>query len=273
MTHDDSSLELVLHDEIQELLDNFAILLNTHIAFFNAEGDVLLRGRSEGVSPCCQWIQQRFGVDSCKKLDQKMLRLARVQNCGQTYRCPLSGLWEVLVPIQSGGELLGGIMFGQLRKKGDVCPSHNDRRFLRLFRERPVFSEERIQKLSGLLQLLADTILSRELIRIGRNHLLGEVKKYIDTHYREEIYVSDAARHTRRSVSSLSHSLRNEYGTTFKKLLLERRFQHVENAWKENPHISLKQAIQEAGFNDSNYFSRIYRKHRGRTFSEFAKEC
>ena len=161
-------------------------------------------------------------------------------------------------------------MFGQLRKKGDLCPSPDDRHFLRLFKERPVFSEERIQKLSGLLQLLADYILSRELIRFGRNHLIDETRKFINKHYRENIYVSDAARHVRRSVSSLSHTLKNTYKTTFKELLLERRFQHVENAWRTNPHISLKQVIQDAGFNDSNYFSRIYRKHRGQTFSDFA---
>ena len=42
------SLALILHDEVQQLLDNFASVMKVHVVFFGRDGEVLRRGRGEG---------------------------------------------------------------------------------------------------------------------------------------------------------------------------------------------------------------------------------
>ena len=45
---DKRSLELILHNEVQELLDNFASVMRVHVVFFGRDGEVLRQGRGEG---------------------------------------------------------------------------------------------------------------------------------------------------------------------------------------------------------------------------------
>ena len=71
------------------------------------------------------------------------------------------------------------------------------------------------------------------------------------------------------SESSLSHFLKNNYDTSFKQLLIEKRLSHAEKLWKENTSISVAEAAARSGYDDPHYFSRIYRKNRGRTAKEF----
>ena len=35
------SLELILHNEVQQLLDNFASVMRVHVVFFGRDGEVL----------------------------------------------------------------------------------------------------------------------------------------------------------------------------------------------------------------------------------------
>ena len=64
------SLELILHNEVQELLDNFASVMRVHVVFFGRDGEVLRQGRGECNCRFFQLVQQRFSVEKCLKLDR-----------------------------------------------------------------------------------------------------------------------------------------------------------------------------------------------------------
>ena len=95
--------------------------------------------------------------------------------------------------------------------------------------------------------------------------------RYIEDNLTRNITLPDAARHLGRSVSSLSHFLQQE-GTTFKKLLIEKRLAQAEKLLKEHPEMTIKEAADRSGFADAYYFSRLYRKNRGHTPGEFRKK-
>ena len=261
-----NSLEVILHPEIQEILDNFTAVMKVRVVFFGLSGQVLLRGRGEGNCAYCSRVQQCFGLEKCLSLDHAKMRRARDTGECQVYRCH-GGLHEALMPILVAGEHLGYIMFGQFRKKGDLPLLTEKASDARLFRQCPVFSEEGIASFSGLLRLLVDYMLRRELIHADGNLLMPEIRQFIEEHFREDIRTSDVARRLGRSVSSISHFLQKEQGTSFKKLLLERRFRYVEEALRGQSRKSIKQLALEAGFSDASYFSRIYRKYRGKSAS------
>ena len=121
------SLELILHNEVQQLLDNFAAVMRVHVVFFGRDGEVLRRGRDEGNCRFCQLVQNRFSIGKCLKLDREKQKLARNTGRCQTYICH-AGLWEAIMPVMPGGELLGYIVFGQMRSTGTL-PGHFQKQF------------------------------------------------------------------------------------------------------------------------------------------------
>lgn len=266
-----TSLGVVLQPEIQSILDNFAALLKIRVVFFGASGEILLRGRGEGNCRYCRYVQSSFGLEKCVALDRAKLSCASASGEAQVYQCH-GGLCEAVTPLLVSDRLLGFVMFGQFRRKGDR-PVLNGTAETRAFRQCPVFTQESMKSLSGMLGMLVDYLIRHELVRTDGDYLLCELKQYIDRHYGEELRVGDVARYLGRSVSSLSHYLQETNGSTFRELLIERRIRHVEDGLKNNASRSVKELAMEAGFNDPCYFSRIYRKRRGKTISEFKAEC
>ena len=270
------SLELILHNEVQQLLDNFASVMRVHVVFFGRDGEVLRRGRDEGNCRFCQLVQNRFSIGKCLKLDREKQKLARKTGRCQTYICH-AGLWEAIMPVMPGGELLGDIVFGQVRST-DTLPGHFQKQFAPSLRRelktavlaQPFFSADSMENLTGLMKLLVDYIVRNELVSPGGDYLYRAVTRYIEDNLTGEITLTNAAHHLGRSVSSLSHFLQNE-GTTFKKLLIEKRLAHAEKLLKEHPEITIKEAADSSGFHDAYYFSRIYKQYRGRTPGEFRK--
>ena len=271
------SLELILHNEVQELLDNFASVMRVHVVFFGRDGEVLRQGRGEGNCRFCQLVQQRFSIEKCLKLDREKQELARRTGRCQIYLCH-AGLWEAIMPVMPGGELLGYVVFGQIRsselpeaKFKAAFPARVRKELESSFQSLPHFSADGMDSLAGLMKLLVDYIVRSELITLGGDYLYRAAVRYIEENLTRNITLPDAARHLGRSVSSLSHFLQQE-GTTFKKLLIEKRLAQAEKLLKEHPEITIKEAADRSGFADAYYFSRIYRKYRGRTPGEFRKK-
>ena len=74
----DFSLDLILHDEVQKLLDNFASVMRIHVMFYGPQGQVLRQGRSEGNCRFCQLMQNRFfSLERCLRLDREKQTLSR----------------------------------------------------------------------------------------------------------------------------------------------------------------------------------------------------
>ncbi len=273
----DISLQLILHSDVQKLMDNFATVMQGKVVFFGANGEVLQRGRGEGNSCFCQMIQQHFSVRECLKLDhEKQEKAFRSGKC-QMYTCH-AGLREAVMPVMAGDDLLGYVVFGQFRatetlpdKLKKSFPKKEAEALEKSFMALPYISAEGMENLTGLMKLLVDYIVRSELVSRSGDYLYCATVKYIENHLLEPVTLSDAARYLGRSVSSLAHFLRKNADTTFKTLLLEKRLQLAEKLMRKNPDMMIKEVANSSGFDDQYYFSRLYRKYRGLSPSDFRK--
>lgn len=82
--------------------------------------------------------------------------------------------------------------------------------------------------------------------------------------------LGEAARLCGTSVNQLNRILKRQTGHTFHQLLLHRRLCHAA-ALLRGGEANCTEAAFAAGFNDSNYFSRAFRKVFGHTPSELGK--
>lgn len=103
------------------------------------------------------------------------------------------------------------------------------------------------------------------------NRLCGATKRYIDTHYQENISLDQLAELNHVSKFHLSHAFTEEYGISPINYLISKRISEAEHLLKTTD-FSLSLISNTTGFSSSSYFAQIFRKQKGITPTEFRKK-
>lgn len=128
-----------------------------------------------------------------------------------------------------------------------------------------------------ILREMVLTVLKLQNLNNTRKHYKGNtnsspfhaVMSFINTQLTSEIKVDDLCKVACMSKSSFYRAFTDEYGITPVQLILEERLKYSKQLLKENHELSIKEVAYASGFNDPNYFSRMFRKTEGKSPSEF----
>ena len=269
MTGKRGSLELVLSDEVQSLLDDFASLLDIRVTFFSLDGEPVRRGKAMCNSAFCTLVQQDDeGLARCLRMDAEMRAEAERSDGVISYRCH-AGIQEGLAAVRMRGRTIGYLMIGQFRVSEEPpaelvkFPPERRAELEKAFFALPLYSPEKLAGILGLFRTLIDYITVREYAMLRSDHFRSEIDRYIESRLDGELRLPDMARSLGRSVSTISQFLRRNYGTNFKELVISARLARAERFWREHPDASVAEAAAAAGFADQFYFSRVFRKRRG----------
>ncbi|OGV56560.1 MAG: hypothetical protein A2X49_06705 [Lentisphaerae bacterium GWF2_52_8] len=264
------SLNLILREEVQRLLDNFAAVLNVRVVFFGMDGAILRCNTDSRNSDYCRLAQDRlFGVGRCLQMDAAKQKECLRRRSIVCYRCH-AGLQEAIAPVMVESRLAGFIMIGQFRTSRRVpsavsalCKDRKTRGKLeKSFLGLPYIEPKKLDDVLGLFVVLVDYIVTRELVGLKGDWIMEKIKHYLDLRATEPVKLSELAQFVGRSASTVSHLLQSKYGKTFKQMLIERRLELAENLFRTRPELTIGEVSGMVGFNDRFYFSRIYRKYR-----------
>ena len=106
----------------------------------------------------------------------------------------------------------------------------------------------------------------------GKKNASGHLYKaiqYINEHYFEDIDLTKLAQHVFVSTYYLSHLFRREMGVTFSDYLIKVRVGRAKELLMEGR--SVEEVCERVGYNDSNYFIKIFKKYVGVTPSKYRK--
>lgn len=260
------SLDVLLSDEVCRLLDSCAAAMKIQVVFYSRDGRILRRGRSFGNSRYCDCMQKRFfSSERCLELDRAMRKRCLETGTVCRYRCH-AGLEELIAPVRVFGQTAGFIMFGQFRTTAEppeFTAGHPEVR--EFFYELPFFAPDEAGSLEDMAKVLLDYIAAKELIAAPRSSRYQKLLCFLEARLSGRVTLRQAARAVNLSESGLTHFLHDQYRTTFKTLLISRRLDAADRLMKADPGLTVAEAARQAGFEDPHYFSRLYRKKRGRT--------
>ncbi|MCX7056991.1 MAG: helix-turn-helix domain-containing protein [Proteobacteria bacterium] len=100
------------------------------------------------------------------------------------------------------------------------------------------------------------------------NERLAFAAAYIAKNYSQEITEAGLATQCKRSASRFSTDFKAEYGVSFVDYLSSYRVMMAKRLLR-NPQMAMADVAAAVGFQDSSYFSRVFRKHEQMTPSEY----
>ena len=118
------------------------------------------------------------------------------------------------------------------------------------------------------------TSLSEERLLVShqeKQKFVNEIKLYIENHYDEELTLDHIAHEFYTNSTTLSRSFKQFAGDTPINYLINYRLEKARNLIQVNPTLSIKDIAQSVGYEDSLYFSKLFKKQFGVSPSFFAE--
>ncbi len=128
------------------------------------------------------------------------------------------------------------------------------------YRNPDEFSEDVIRfKIGELLFLIVRNYDSNSYTR-EKYSLINRAIGYIQNNYASNITLSQTAEHCFVSSEHLSRTFKKETGFGFREFLNIYRLKKAESILKFHPEYKIVDVALSCGFNDSNYFSKVYKQ-------------
>ena len=182
----------------------------------------------------------------------------------QTYCLVLSGakleLEENQRPI---------ISLGKENAIGKLLP-----KLYQMFHKREGYSEVCRHFALGIYFLLQRMLIEREANpnpqKLKREQLIYKVVDYLNEHYAENLTLNQISEKFFISASNLSHAFKKETGLSPIQYIMQRRIGEAQSLPVETS-LPIQEIEFRLGFNDTAYFSKMFKKYVGVTPKEYRK--
>lgn len=275
------TLSHTISQKVAEVFDLYTELHGVRISFFSPSGQ-LLYPDAQGRPNCayCRKLRETMKLDfKCRELDLTMMEAALQCRGMVSYTCH-AGMREAVIPLFADSLLAGYVMIGQFRSREasgespygtDWTAGYGDAALQQAFEEVPVFAEEKINVLLEMFRHIIELILRSQLIHHRDYDLIASVIERIQQHPERTISLAEAAKISGRSTSTVTRLFKKMTGESFKQYQVSFRLQLAAQQLQNSPSRPVSDIAAALGFDDPFYFSRLFRKHLGRSPSECRK--
>ena len=268
------SLEIILKDELQGMLDHFSAAFDIRIGVFDPFGRELACGLNRGSCAFCRWLRADLGLEGeCQRTDKENFRKASKGSSLLVYNCH-AGLVEAIQPLRlDDGELAGFFMIGQFRVEGEgpsqsllsACGRDRERRAKidKLYASTSVISKDRLPHVLALFSMIVSMAAERRMLTMKGDLLIARIERIALEGLNRPLPLSEAAKRVGRSPSTVSHLFKARLGVSFKQRILELKLDAAEKLLREIPGMTVSEAASSCGFSCPFHFSRLFKRHRG----------
>ena len=236
----------------------------------------------------------------CEKCDSRGgVEAARLKR-PYIYLCHM-GIVDFAIPIIINGLYLGAVMAGQVLA-GDMSGAEEKLErivtensfpalsgaLMRSYEKLPVLAYEKINSLSKIISYFCNSFIresiekfdypeggqekKQEIKHSGERAVIAPAIEYIKNNYKNKISLNLLAELCRISPTYLSRLFKKETGYKYAVYVNMMRIGHAKRLLAST-NKSVSDISQELGFEDTGYFTKVFKKLEGCTPSRFRAEC
>ena len=217
----------------------------------------------------CKEIQSTpKGKKACLKSDECLFNKSKESKKLEILTCH-AGLTDISVPILFDEEVIGYIIFGQIRTNDDFSKYRQYITSLGLdadkmetfYHETNSFDETKIESLLNIAEILVKHILLENIMKPAFDENLQIALNYINSHLDENLTIQLIAKNTNISKSVLYRKFRVHFGCTISEYINKIRIQKASELL--NTDLSIEEIAQITGYSSGSYFSKMFKKEKG----------
>lgn len=260
----------------KELLKNFHNLTGIKICLYDSAGNELYYYPKK-LSGFCEVLRNSKEMnEKCKACEKMAFSECRKTLSHYTYTCH-AGLLECVTPILYDKNILGYIMIGQMRKKGDtfdcvknLIPKENIELLEEEFLGLKKMSLDKIDSAICILDVLASYEYVKTIMNENTQKIDILIENFINDNLMGDLSV--------QKLCSKFHLSNNELYSVFKEYFMSTPAEYVkkrrlsvacEKLLKSKEKVN--EICKSVGIFDYNYFSKIFKKTFGVSPSEYRK--
>ncbi len=273
------SLSFLFHEDVQKIFNNFHLLFGIRIAFFAPDGRELKVGNNVSTCRYCQSVRMcKGGATACINEDRKGRILAYERKKLVMYTCH-AGMSEVVKPLIQQGALLGYAMIGQIRTKelpvvywSSRWNSLREEKLEDIFASQPLIPQSHLMHIVEMFSYLMDLLTSNNMIGHTGVDVSSKFTAYIQKHIDETLPLTESSIEMNLSPSRLSHVVKESYGMSYTALIRKLKMEQARFLLSHYTYMSITEVALAVGYDDPQYFSRVFRHESGFSPSSYKKQ-
>ena len=123
--------------------------------------------------------------------------------------------------------------------------------------------------MENLLGIMLESDFAGSIANLGSNAVFYEAKRYMDTHFHENISILSVCKHVNLDESYFGRGFKNVFGITPKQYIVNMKMETALACLKEGAPVT--DAGRYAGYENVPAFTSAFRKHFRVTPSEYKK--
>ena len=218
-------------------------------------------------NPYCKCIQSsEKGKSACRVSEMKLLEKCKQAKKPQLHICH-AGLVDMAVPIIYDDEIIGYIIFGQLKTDSDFLKVKDyiiklglDTVKTQDYYNRILFYDsDKLQSVSNVASMLVKFILLENMLNPSLEGNIQKAVNYINENLEKELTIKSISKNVNISKSVLYKKFHSFFNCTISEYINIKRIEKsVELLLKTD--LSIEDISQKVGFASTSYFSKTFKK-------------
>lgn len=218
----------------------------------------------------CKCIQSTSaGKKTCHMSDIYLLKKSQQSKKTEMHVCQ-AGLVDVSVPIIYNEEIIGYIIFGQMKITDDFASQKDYIRNLNLdisemenyYNLIPLYDTEKVHSISNIASMLIKYILLENMLKPDLNESIQKAVSFINDNIAEELSIKYISKSINVSKSVLYKKFHDHFSCTVSEYINKRRIEKSIDLLK-NTDLSIEDISQKVGYSNASYYSKIFKRLNG----------
>jgi AraC-like DNA-binding protein len=263
-------------------MKDFYLLTGIKIALFDAMGHEILSYPRQHCAFCTLMRSTENGEKLCLASNAKSFHRCQSTRRLEIFHC-YAGLIETTAPLVDNGAVIGYIMFGQitdcsnpaevadmlkavLRIQGLDQQGYNAAIY-----DITVKNKEQIRAAAKILEACTFYVLLKDMVSLQRENFIQNLNTFLLEHLSEDLSVDRLTEEFHISKNRLYDSCNRYLSVGIAEHIKQLRLTEACRLLKTT-ELTVHEISDQVGFNDYNYFCRVFKKETGRSAGTYRKE-
>lgn len=268
----ESSTLYLNKESLLTLMKDFYILTGIRIVIFDDTFQEILAWPESHCTFCKLMHNTPATQKKCKESDHSSFLRCKKTGLLEVYHCH-AGLVEATAPLIDNGKLLGYIMFGQISDLDNASDTAKMlQSVLKLHNLEESASSDlykithktgaQIQAAAKILEACTFYVVLKDLVMLRRKNFADNLNQFLLAHLSEDLSVERLMNEFHISRNKLYDSANEYLGMGIAEYIKAFRLKEAKRLLKETT-LPVHEISDRVGFNDYNYFCRIFKKEVG----------